>query len=251
MTTRALLLALILLCAANCAPPQTRRPVRAISNQTSTPAAGSATHAPTAANVGGQAASESGREKETPAEFREVDFKNFSYPAILGAEGVRLKDGMYELADRESMGGYTVELQDVDFVDLTSDGRAEAVVRLLGVGCGGSCNGGSHLFYVYTKPQRNLKLFWRIKTGSIAYGCGLKSFAAGKGFITLEAFGDCRLERGTLTGEHELGKFEAKEFTRFEFEVVGGKIVIKQREIFPIPLRDVKIYDPDISISDD
>jgi hypothetical protein len=94
-------------------------------------------------------------------------------------------------------------------------------------------------------------LLWHIQTGSLAYGCGLKSLTVKKRFITLEGFGDCRLARGELTAANELGKFEVEEFTKFDFEFADGKLAFKKRESFPSPLRDVRGYEPNINISDD
>jgi len=126
-----------------------------------------------------------------------VDFRNFTYPSSLSKSGVTLKDGNREYEDPVS-GGDRYHLQDVDYADLTGDGKKEAFVNVVRVICGGSCDGGSHLFYIYSVKQNKPSLLWRIESGSVAYGCGLKSFVVNRSTITLEAFRKCHLKGASL-----------------------------------------------------
>jgi hypothetical protein len=130
---------------------------------------------------------------------------------------------------------------------VTGDGKKDAVVRLHRVSCGGSCDGGSHLFYVYSARRNRPNLYWRIETGSLGYGCGLKSLDIKGRKVTLELFNQCRrksvsFEREALP-EDGVGKFGATAYTRFRF-VSNGKT-------FPFPQGDVMNYRAEINISDD
>jgi hypothetical protein len=186
-----------------------------------------------------------------PSEWKGVDFKNFSYPTSLRWR-VRLKDGAFEKS--EGIGGNRVEFQDVYYVDLTRDGKREAVVQLHWVACGGSCDGGSHLFYFYSIKKSRPTLISRIETGSLAYGCGLKSLNINKQSIELEVFWKCHRKGSSLDagyGAEEVGKFSAKSFTRFLFEFKGRKLVLKERDVFPFPPRDAKNYSATIRITND
>jgi hypothetical protein len=121
--------------------------------------------------------------------FREVDFKNFSYGVYTISEGkthgLTLTDGQMW----DDFGWFNLE--DVYYKDITGDGSAEAIVRLLRMRCSGSCDGGADLFYIYSRQNGKLKNLWRYETGSYANGCGLKSFTLGHRQVLLELFGQC------------------------------------------------------------
>src|ERR1043166_7940078 len=127
---------------------------------------------------------------EVPARFQSVDFANFSYPTKYFGT-VKLTSGQYEKA--QNLGGTTISFGSVDYADLNGDQQPEAVVRLNQLICGGSCDGGSTLFYFFTIRNRKPVLLSRLETGSVAYTCGLKSFDLRGGKLTLETFRRCRL----------------------------------------------------------
>lgn len=197
---------------------------------------------------------ESEKTREVPAAFRNVDFKHFSYPVNWKRRVVQLKGGEREFADEVS-GGDTFDVQSVGYADLTGDGAEEAVVDLSRLSCGGSCDGGSDLFYFYTIQKGRPQLLWRIETGSLAYGCGLKSFAADARGVTLEVFKDCDLKGKSLVdvGEPEVPvfKFSAKVFTRLRFEFENGTFALKSREVFPNTLESVSGYDAAVRVGDE
>jgi hypothetical protein len=138
-------------------------------------------------------------------------------------------------------------LKDVYYSDLTGDGTPEAIVILWHVSCGASCDGGAGLFYVYEARRNKLKPVWQYETGSLAYGCGLKSFAARSREITVELFRRCFDEKEESVGT---GKFQAKDTTRLTFGFDGRKFVERKKEIIPAPERSVLNYQPVISINE-
>ena len=189
-----------------------------------------------------------------PAEFKDVDFKNFTYPASFEKGRFTLKGGLYEYPRPEGGGGDDFELRGVDFVDLTGDGKKEAVVQIFWLSCGGSCDGGVHLFYVYSIRQNKPVLFWRIESGSPGYGGGLKSFVIKGQRTILELFNNCRYKGMTpvcTQTKGEFGKFSALVYTRFLFESGGRGVALKKREVFPFPPGDAKNYQSEVSISND
>jgi hypothetical protein len=106
------------------------------------------------------------------------------------------------------------------------------------------------LFYFYAIRRGRLTLLQRLSTGSLAYGCGLKSFTLGKEVLTIEVFRECSYSGGTFISKQQPGKFEAHEFTRFTFDVVRGKFAPKKREVLPYAGETLN-YRPDVRITDD
>jgi hypothetical protein len=203
--------------------------------------------------TGGDKVAATKPENEVPPEFKNVDFKNFTYPASFEKGSVRLRDGKYEYEQpmKEGGGGENFDLHEVSFVDLAGDGKKEAVVVLHWISCGASCDGGSYLFYVYSSRKNKPVLFWRIESGSGGYGCGLKSLTVDGRNINLELFNNCRYKGATPVSkntEGELGKFSAVVYTRFIFKSDGKKVVLKKRGIFPFPEGSAKNYPAELSI---
>jgi len=185
------------------------------------------------------------RSQETPAAFSRIDFKNFSYSTNLRGR-IALKDGTYRYENPQGGAGDTFTFYGVSYLDLTGDGADEAVVGLLAVSCGGSCDGGSLLFYFYESRRNKLRLITRLETGSLAYDCGLKSFSLIGSKLTLELFRTCDfrgssfqvLEDADMYG----GKFQAQSFTRFLFKFDKNSFALKKREVLPFPPGDAKNY---------
>lgn len=250
-----LLLALATLLLAGCA---SRQDVSARPSQQTRTAAGRANLADIV-NVS-DVRQEPGEEAtKVPPEWQEVDFRNHSYPVSWGRRAFKLEGGEYEYYQdkgfKDSSGWF--RLLDVHYADVTGDARPEAIVRVSQVNCGGSCDGGADLIYFYTAGGRRPRLLWRLETGSLGYGCGLKSFKVRGDAATIETFKNCRLDRESLVGddEREPGepafKFSAKTFTRFRFEFDGRRFTLTKREVFPNPRQDVKNYSASVSISDE
>ncbi|HEX8119321.1 MAG TPA: hypothetical protein VF521_18735 [Pyrinomonadaceae bacterium] len=200
-----------------------------------------------------------GEENRTPPEWQGVDFKNFAYPVSWGRRTFKLVRGEYEYYQDKGFGDSNgwFDLEDVHYADVTGDGRPEAIVTVSAVNCGGSCDGGAHLFYFYAAGGRKPKLFWRLETGSLGYGCGLKSFEVRGRAVTVETFKTCDFDGGSFDGDDErergepVFKFSAKTFTRFTFEYEGRRFALKRREVFPNPQENVNNYSPAVSISDE
>jgi hypothetical protein len=178
-----------------------------------------------------------------PANFREVDFHNFSYGIYTSSD---LKPLSLTLTDGnmwDESGWFNV--QDVYYNDVTGDGSPEAIVRLLHLRCRGSCDGGADLFYIYSKRNGKLRNIWRYETGSYAYGCGLKAFTVGNKQMVLELFGRCARPAMDYPGP---SKFMVEDLTAILFELEGGRFVTKTIQYIPEPSRSVKNWRPEIRI---
>jgi hypothetical protein len=180
-------------------------------------------------------------------DFHGIDFKNHPYPYRFAwgrRIDVPLKNGRFEYDYRTERGWF--DLSDVYVTDLTNDGRPEAIVMLSHVACGVSCDGGSALFYIYSFDHQRLKLLWQYETGDLAYGCGLKSFAAERGTLTLELFGRCSQRNRTVSST---GKFQIKDLTRVRLKSNGTRFVVRKREFVSVPERSVLNYKSQINVS--
>lgn len=180
-------------------------------------------------------------------DIHRIDFKNRSYPYQFSwgkRVHIPLKDGRYEYDFRIERGWF--ELSNVYITDLTNDRRPEVVVMLWHVACGVSCDGGSAIFYIYSFNNQRLKPLWQYETGDLAYGCGLKSFAANRGSLTLELFGRCSQSNRTASST---GKFHVKDLTRLTLKSNGTRFVVRKRQFFSVPERSVLNYKPQISVA--
>jgi hypothetical protein len=181
-----------------------------------------------------------------PNDFKQIDFKNYAFP-YKDYNGKRrnvpLKNGEYEYDFADERGWFTFE--DVAYVDMTNDGRSEAIVMLEHVTCGASCDGGAGLFYIFSAQRNKLESLWQYETGSGAYGCGLKSIIVKGGRVNLELFGRCIHGNNPPAG---LAKFLVKDLTRIAFGWNGREFVTTRKKIIASPVRDLKNYLPVISI---
>jgi hypothetical protein len=179
--------------------------------------------------------------------FHGIDFKNRSYPYRFSwgkRINVPLKNGRYEYDFRTERGWF--ELSNVYVINLTNDGRPEAIVMLSHVACGVSCDGGSALFYIYSFDSHRLRPLWQFETGDLAYGCGLKSFTAKRSTLTVELFGRCSQRNRT---ESSTGKFQIKDLTRVTLKTNGSRFVVRKRQFVSVPERSVLNYEPQINVA--
>ena len=179
--------------------------------------------------------------------FHGVDFNNYTYPYRFSwGRNVRvaLKNGKYEYDLKMERGWFS--LAHVYVADVTGDNRPEAIVMLWHVACGVSCDGGSALFYIYSFQNRALKPLWQYETGSLAYGCGLKSFAAKGTTLTIELFGRCSQRNQTTS---VTGKFQVKDATRVTFQSDRTRFVVRKRKFLSLPEQSVLNYEPQITVA--
>ena len=184
-----------------------------------------------------------------PDSFKKVDFKNFKYPAYHWSINIiPLKDGGYEY-DYPHSGGEIYGLDAVYYADLTGDTEKEAIVNLSVFSCGGSCDGGSDIFYVYAIKQNKLKLLWHFQTGSLAYGGGLKSFHVKNKKIVVEEFGRCSSEEEKVNFLCT-NKYAGKNVIRLTFGFNRKKIIQESKETIAAPVSNVMNYRAEIIINE-
>jgi hypothetical protein len=178
-----------------------------------------------------------------PANFIGVDFPNFSYGVYDSPELKPLTLALTDGKMWDDSGWFN--LQDVYYKDLTGDGSPEAIVRLLHLRCHGSCDGGSDLFYVYSRRNGKLKNIWRYETGSYAYGCGLKSLIVGDKVIIMDLFGRCSTQAMVSPGP---AKYLVEDLTSTIFEFDGRQFTTKSTKYITDGMRNVKNWEPQIWI---
>lgn len=211
----------------------------------------------TAVSMADQSKTDSAVER-VPTNFTNVDFKNFSYPVRFKNQTIRLKDGHVEFLQDKVFYNAWFDLKAVDYADVNDDGKKEAIVQLVWVSCGASCDGGSWLFFIYESAGNRAKLLSKIETGSLAYQeCGLKSFVLEGRSLSLETFQPCAFDGVSIRSTQKrgakdpIGKFGAEEFTRFRLVFAGNRFKLQKREIFPFPQGEVLNYQSTVEISDE
>ena len=193
--------------------------------------------------------------KVVPQEFAKVNFKNFNYPSNREVRVISLKNGGYEYAykapkgEKYGSGGEDYDLKNVYFLDVTGDKKKEAIVLISVLSCGGSCDGGAYLLYIYSANYKKPKLLWRLETGSRAYGCSIKSLSIETSKINIELFGRCITEKDVE--DDSLGilpKFNIKDSTQLLYEFDGKSFARKRKEYVSVPERNIVNYNSEISL---
>jgi len=191
--------------------------------------------------------------KAVPDEFNRIDFENFTYPTTYPKNSITLKDGEYEYENKKSLGGGTFNLSEVYFVDLTGDKVKEALVLIVRIDCGGSCDGGAYLLYVFGQNRQKPKLLWSGELGSAGYCCGLKTLTIMDRKIMFDLYGRCNTKMKEAMTKEEFfntGKFSSIGFTEYIFGFNETKFVREKTEFHPVG----KIYHlnqlPEIRIND-
>lgn len=188
--------------------------------------------------------------RAVPENFAHIDFNNWSYGRyrFWGKKlNLTLEHGEQEYPLKEGGGGETFSLRDVFYKDITGDGKPEAIVIITHVDCGVSCDGGSFLFYIYENRKGTLRKLWEYETGSMAYGCGLKSFTVSDKWLFLEMFGHCWQPASSFEVS---GKFMVRDHTLSVFRFKGSSFVRQRTEITAAPAADLRSYTPPINLSD-
>lgn len=175
-------------------------------------------------------------------------FKNRSYGQYKYSWGqtidLKLTNGEFEYDfGPEGARGWFF-LKDLLYTDVTGDGIAEALVWLVHVECGASCDGGRSMFYLFTARNEKWHEIWKYETGSYGYGCGLKSLTVLNKQLVLQMFGRCA-QPDLETGSE---KFVSTHTTITQFRYNGSRFVQREMEILPSPAREVKNFDAEIHI---
>lgn len=184
------------------------------------------------------------RFRRIPENFKNFDFRNRSYGLYTFPDGktIDLTLSVSELSIPNSSGWFS--LKDVYYKDVTGDAQAEAIVRLSHVTCGGSCDGGADLFYIYGMRNGKLTTLWHYETGSRAYGCSLKSLTVGKQLM-LELFGRCPKP---ATDDPGPAKFVVQNLTLILFNFDGRRFRQEAIEVFSMPSTNVKNHESAIRL---
>jgi len=181
------------------------------------------------------------RFRKVPENFKYVDFRNHSYGFYGGTNGRQIDLTLTESELQLPNNAGWFSLRDVYYKDVTGDGKAEAIVRLSHVKCGGSCDGGADIFYIYKQRNGHLENIWQYETGSYGYGCGLKSFTIAGNQVVLELFGHCPKPAMDDPGP---SKFVVKNMTFLLFTFNGQRFVREVIEFLPMEPTNVKNFEP-------
>lgn len=103
------------------------------------------------------------------------------------------------------------------------------------------------MVYVFGNGRDRPKLLWQFETGSLGYGCGMKSLHVKNKRIAFELFGTCQKNPAEPSAS---GKFTVEDTTRFVFGFDGKKLVREKSEVFAVPARSTLNYKSEISISE-
>jgi hypothetical protein len=130
--------------------------------------------------------------------IRSIDFANFTYPAhaanLTYSSRTAKRKPSYTLRQGELKPKYDkrghpismwLKLGNVNYFDVTGDGREEAIVDLAWI-TGGSAM--PDLVYIYTFRNGRPKLLWTFETGDRADG-GLKDIHTENGKLVVELYG--------------------------------------------------------------
>jgi hypothetical protein len=187
--------------------------------------------------------------RSVPGRWASVDFKHHSYGVyklFRTKINLTLKNGEYEYNFPESDHGW-FSLSDVYYVDVTGDQIPEAIVNLSHVQCGASCDGGSDVFFIYSKnAEGKLKQLLQYATGSYGYGCGLKSLTLEGKEVRMELFGRCP-RPGVEDGGP--GKFTAKDLTQLVFRYTNKGFLSTTPRFVPTDVIDVRNYKAEVHIN--
>lgn len=188
--------------------------------------------------------------RSVPGRWASVDFKHHSYGPYRFYGGrkinLTLKNGEYEYDFDPSDRGW-FSLRDVYYVDVTGDQIPDAIVDLGHVECGGSCDGGANLFFIYSiNAEGELKKLFQYETGSYAYGCGLKSLTLSGTEVRMELFGRCPRPAMNYPGP---GKFMVQDRTQLSFRYVGNGFRATETRFVTSDLTDVTTHKPEVHIT--
>ena len=190
------------------------------------------------------------RFKTTDSELGQFDFRNFTYPLPRGWRhpeskditldngkikpiAANVSDDMSDEMRAEAKASRRIGMSYVTtrFIDLTGDGKDEAVV-ILKVETAGSAI--PQLVYVYEWKDGKPELIWNFRTGDRADG-GLKDIRVENGVVVVELYGQDRF----LLGETETSKITGDEeqlccplfFTRTNYKWNGRTFLLQPKRL--------------------
>lgn len=192
-----------------------------------------------------KADSENEQFENQPAEFKNIDFSNFTYPGHY-----KIKDGTVEIPNKpgEGLGGVTVSLAGEYYLNLDAGARQEAVILLFNLGCGASCDGGQYLINFYRSVKGRARLSGTIPTGCLSCGCSLKSLIIKNRQVTVEQFGNCTKKQDSDVNAHFDCKFCNRGLTKSVYVFQNSKLVRISVELIDHPVTDLINFMPLISI---
>ena len=190
-----------------------------------------------------------------PSRWASIDFNYQSYGPYKFSDGrkitLTLDHGEHEYDFGKNRRGW-FSLENVYYFDVTGDGIPEAIVDVSHVDCGpsrdggASCDGGAHLFFIYSINARGyVKKLFQFETGTYAYGCGFKSMTVRKREMSIELFGRCRRQAMNAVGP---GRFLVQDTTLFSFRYSGKGFLQTELIIISTGMTDVRSYQPEIRI---
>ena len=187
--------------------------------------------------------------RSVPATWASVNFKYYHFGSYKLSNGKKIilslnnGENMYNFGDR---GHGWFSLNQIYYVDITGDLIPEAIVDVLHVECGVSCNGGAHLLFIYSmNADGKIEKRFQYATGSYADGCGLKSMALKWRQVELELFGRCEPATNDMTA----GKFIVKDLTHLLFWISDTGFVPPETTLTATDLIDVRGYKAEIRIN--
>ena len=185
--------------------------------------------------IGCQAAS-----AKSTSRIRGIDFSNFTYQQFWGRRPIKLKQGKQEF---ESEGCHTeYKLKGVNYIDLTGDGKEEALVHLEDfTACGSS--GVSDNYYIYTIRNGRPRLLWRFGTGGYA-DAGLKDFKLSGRVLVFDLFGKYEIvgPKFVSLGEDSISKWNPKHYSRIRVSWDGNRFRQRSLKILPFPYDSIQDY---------
>jgi hypothetical protein len=190
------------------------------------------------------------RFRSVPGRWASIDFTHHSYGPYRFYGGrkinLTLKNGEYQYDFYEIRGWFS--LSDVYYVDITGDQIPEAIVNLSRVECGGSCDGGANMFFIYSKnAEGKLKELFRYDTGSDAYGCALKSLTLEGKEVRLELFGRCPEPAREYPGP---GKYMVQDLTQLTFLYHEKGFLSTTTRFVSTDVVDVRNYKAEVHINE-
>ena len=162
--------------------------------------------------------------------IRDIDFKNFSYPKLptgkCSMTKVRVREGKYGSVAKFSPritppgGCWAVDVGEIEYGDVTGDGREEAMVVLYAEAGGTE---SSNDVFIYSLKNGRPVLLWKFETGDRAEG-GLLKLYAQNGKLVIELAGKNKFIGGDYYANDDTstGACCPTVFTRSRYQWIRG-----------------------------